>query len=471
MRWLDPDETLRRQPLLKPEAAGGGAIFEPEADDMDVAAIHGGFLRGARAAGAVLRLDAEITTLERKDGPWRIGLRDGESLAARTVVNAAGAWADVVAGLAGAGPVGLVPKRRTAFTFDAPAGLDLVHLPMVIDFDESWYFKPEVGQFLASPADETPSPPCDAQPEEIDIAIAVERIETATTLQIRRIKNKWAGLRSFVADKNLVVGYDPAVEGLFWLAGQGGYGIQTGEVRRAARGEPGAGPRHARRYCWLGRERGGSFAGPLHAAVIESSRFIAGTGFPAIGARSHACARGVSPLGILLGETNDQEKPHRHSDRDLRRRLVRQRRARRRREVQRRQFVQGHERLQDRFVVLQGPERLQGPGLDRDHRCRELHRAGRQGRAVGSAIHRRVRKGVARPRVIAANRGALFICVDRAHGRRELHGPGRQGPVGFQQAKRVRAPRWLAAPDPFGLAILSYLVGQGTPTYFCSATE
>jgi D-arginine dehydrogenase len=229
VRWLDPAETLRRQPLLKPEAAAGGAIFEPEADDMDVAAIHGGFLRGARAAGCVLRLDAEITALERKDGNWKIGLRGGESVAAKTVVNASGAWADVVAGLAGAKPVGLVPKRRTAFTFDAPAGLDLVHLPMVIDFDETWYIKPEVGQFLASPADETPSPPCDAQPEEIDIAVAVERIETATTLEIRRIKNKWAGLRSFVADKNLVVGYDPAVEGLFWLAGQGGYGIQTGE--------------------------------------------------------------------------------------------------------------------------------------------------------------------------------------------------------------------------------------------------
>jgi D-arginine dehydrogenase len=98
---------------------------------------------------------------------------------------------------------------------------------MVIDFDESWYFKPEVGQFLASPADETPSEPCDAQPDEMDIAIAVDRIETATTLQIRRLKNKWAGLRSFVPDKNLVVGYD-AVPGFFWLAGQGGYGIQTG---------------------------------------------------------------------------------------------------------------------------------------------------------------------------------------------------------------------------------------------------
>ena len=229
VRRLDLAETLALAPVIQPEVLDGGAIFEPEADDMDVAAIHGGFLKGARAAGGVLRLNAEVTTLERKDGRWRIGLGDGETIVAANVVNASGAWADVVAGLAGAAPVGLVPKRRTAFTFDPPAGLDIAHLPMIIDLDESFYFKPEVGQFLGSLADETPSPPCDAQPEEIDIATAVDRIETATTLQIRRIKNKWAGLRSFVADKNLVVGYDPAVEGLFWLAGQGGYGIQTGE--------------------------------------------------------------------------------------------------------------------------------------------------------------------------------------------------------------------------------------------------
>jgi D-arginine dehydrogenase len=227
VRWLDPAETLKRQPLLKPEAAAGGAIFE-EAEDMDVAAIHAGFLKGARAAGSTLRLNAEVAALERKDGRWTIGLRDGESVTAANVINASGAWADVVAVLAGAQPVGLVPKRRTAFTFDAPPELDLAQLPMAIDFDETWYIKPEVGQFLGSPADETPSPPCDAQPEEMDIAIAVERIEAATTLSIRRIKNKWAGLRSFVADKNLVVGYDPKVEGFFWLAGQGGYGIQTG---------------------------------------------------------------------------------------------------------------------------------------------------------------------------------------------------------------------------------------------------
>jgi D-arginine dehydrogenase len=228
VRWLEPAETLRRQPLLRPEAAAGGAIFE-DAEDMDVAAIHAGFLRGARASGATLRLNAEVAALDRKDGRWTIRLGDGETIGAANIVNASGAWADVVGGLAGAKPVGLVPKRRTAFTFDSPPGLDLASLPMAIDFDETWYIKPEtVGQFLGSPADETPSPPCDAQPEELDIATAVDRIENATTLQILRIKNKWAGLRSFVADKNLVVGYDGEIEGFFWLAGQGGYGIQTG---------------------------------------------------------------------------------------------------------------------------------------------------------------------------------------------------------------------------------------------------
>jgi len=226
VRWLEPAEVLRRQPLLKPEACAGGAVFE-EAEDMDVAAIHSGFLKGARAAGGALRLNAEVTALERRDGRWTIRLADDETMAAANLINASGAWADVVASLAGAKSVGLVPKRRTAFTFDAPAELALERMPMVIDFGETWYIKPEVGQFLGSPADETPSPPTDAQPEEIDIALAVERIQMATTLQIHRIKNKWAGLRSFVADKNLVVGYDGAIEGFFWLVGQGGYGIQT----------------------------------------------------------------------------------------------------------------------------------------------------------------------------------------------------------------------------------------------------
>jgi D-arginine dehydrogenase len=235
VRRLSLKETIAVQPLIRPEVLDGGSIFEVDADDMDVAAIHGGFLKGARAAGAALRLNAEVSSLERKDGAWSIGLRGGESVDGATIVNASGAWADVVGAMAGAKPVGLVPKRRTAFTFDPPAdlaqkGLKLEGMPMLIDFDESFYFKPEVGQFLGSLADATPSPPCDAQPEEIDIATAVERIERASTLTVRRIKNKWAGLRSFVDDKNLVVGYDPKVAGFFWLAGQGGYGIQTAEA-------------------------------------------------------------------------------------------------------------------------------------------------------------------------------------------------------------------------------------------------
>ncbi|HKU98768.1 MAG TPA: FAD-binding oxidoreductase [Vineibacter sp.] len=226
VRRIDKAETLALHPLLNPEVVGSG-VYEPDAEDMDVAAIHGGFLKGARAKGAVLQVNAEIVGLARKNGKWHLDLRGGGQVIATSVINAAGAWCDALASLAGVRPVGLVPKRRTAFTFDAPQGIDIRGLPAVVDIDETFYFKPEVGQFLGSPADETPSEPCDAQPEELDVAIAVERIETASTLRIRRIKNKWAGLRSFVADKTFVVGYDTDAEGFFWLAGQGGYGIQS----------------------------------------------------------------------------------------------------------------------------------------------------------------------------------------------------------------------------------------------------
>ncbi len=226
VRRIDKAGALAFHPLLNPDAVDS-AVHEPDAEDMDVAAIHGGFLKGARAKGVALRLNAEIVGLARRAGKWHLRLRDGDTVIATSVINAAGAWCDELAAMAGARPVGLVPKRRTAFTFDAPPGTDIHALPAVVDIDESFYFKPEVGQFLGSPADETPSPPGDAQPEEIDIAIAVERIEAASTLRIRRIKNKWAGLRSFVADKTFVAGYDPDAEGFFWLAGQGGYGIQS----------------------------------------------------------------------------------------------------------------------------------------------------------------------------------------------------------------------------------------------------
>jgi D-arginine dehydrogenase len=153
---------------------------------------------------------------------------------AAVVVNAAGAWADEVARMAGIKAIGLQPKRRTAFTFEGPPGLGPGQLPMCIDVEEQFYFKPEAGRFLGSLADETPSPPCDAQPEEIDLATAVERIEAATTLQIRRLTHRWAGLRSFVADNTLVIGEAKEAPGFFWLAGQGGFGIQTSPAAGAA---------------------------------------------------------------------------------------------------------------------------------------------------------------------------------------------------------------------------------------------
>jgi len=145
-------------------------------------------------------------------------------------VNAAGAWADEVARLAGARPVGLRPLRRTAMLVDAPHGLACAGWPAAISIDESFYFKPDAGRLLLSPADEEPSPPCDAQPEDLEVAIAVDRFENATGARVAKVWHRWAGLRVFSADRTPVVGFDPQVEGFFWLAGQGGYGIQSAEA-------------------------------------------------------------------------------------------------------------------------------------------------------------------------------------------------------------------------------------------------
>ncbi len=143
------------------------------------------------------------------------------------LVNAAGAWADELAYLAGVAPIGIEPLRRTACLVQPPEGLRVDRWPMVMDVDEQLYFKPDAGKLLVSPADETPSPPCDAQPEDLDVAVAVDRFEHATTVSVSRVTHSWAGLRTFVADRSPVAGFEPAREGFFWLAGQGGYGIQT----------------------------------------------------------------------------------------------------------------------------------------------------------------------------------------------------------------------------------------------------
>jgi len=225
VQWWTSEQILQCVPQIKPECAECG-IFEPDAMDMDVHAIHQGFLRGAKTQGAQLICNAEVSRITRASGAWRVHSAAGEFFAP-LLVNAAGAWCDELARLAGVAPIGLSPKRRTAFTVEAPPGCDIRAWPLVIDAQESFYFKPDAGLLLMSPANEDPVPAQDVQPEELDVAIAVDRIEAATTLPIRQVRRKWAGLRSFVADKTPVVGFAPDAPGFFWLAGQGGYGIQT----------------------------------------------------------------------------------------------------------------------------------------------------------------------------------------------------------------------------------------------------
>lgn len=246
-------ELLAAVPVLRPETAVAGLV-EDSAADIDVHALHQGYLRGARAAGTTLRCSAELTALAHDDGGaaaadgttqgcWTLTLADGQRLQARQVVNAAGAWADGVGALAGARPIGLQPRRRSAFTFAAPEGSHSSRWPAVASVaDETrqddpdhgpWYIKPDAGLILGSPANADAVPPQDVAPEELDIALGMHRIERATTLQVGRPRSRWAGLRSFVADGEMVVGRDPVLPGFFWLAAQGGYGIQSAPAAAA----------------------------------------------------------------------------------------------------------------------------------------------------------------------------------------------------------------------------------------------
>ncbi|HVM79262.1 MAG TPA: FAD-binding oxidoreductase [Stellaceae bacterium] len=225
VRGLAVEEAMALCPALRRDWLGY-AIHEPDAMDMDVHAIHQGFLRGLRARGGEIVTSAEVTALARRGTLWEATTSAGR-WEAPVVIDAAGAWADEVARLAGVRPVGLVPKRRTAFTIEPPARHDTSRWPMVIDIEETLYFKPESGRLLVSPADETPVAPCDVQPEELDIAEAADRLQARTDIEVRRIVRKWAGLRSFVRDKTPVVGPAPGAPGFLWLAGQGGYGIMT----------------------------------------------------------------------------------------------------------------------------------------------------------------------------------------------------------------------------------------------------
>lgn len=202
-----------------------GAL-EPSTSDIDVGALHHHYLARARQAGAQLRCRAALVGVTRDAGGWTLALSDGSSVACTVLVNAAGAWADTVATLAGARPLGIQPYRRTMAQIAVRAPVSDA-LQLVLDVAETFYFKPEAGRIWLSPHDETPSPPCDAAPEEIDVALAIDRFEQAVDWPIARVEHKWAGLRSFAPDRAPVYGFDPQVPGLFWCAGQGGFGIQT----------------------------------------------------------------------------------------------------------------------------------------------------------------------------------------------------------------------------------------------------
>jgi D-arginine dehydrogenase len=212
-------------PLLNEQAHYG--IADLNALRLDPHAMLQGNLRRLRTRGGELHSGARIGVIERDGSAWRVKSDKAESWSAPILVNAAGSWADEVAKLAGVQPIGLEPKRRTIITFDAPPNTNLEHLPFTKTIHDELYFGAESGRLFASPMDETPSDPTDAQPDEYDVALAAYRMEERTTVEVRQIHSKWAGLRTFTDDKHPAVGFAPDAEGFFWLAGQGGFGLQT----------------------------------------------------------------------------------------------------------------------------------------------------------------------------------------------------------------------------------------------------
>ncbi|HRK85498.1 FAD-binding oxidoreductase [Alcaligenes ammonioxydans] len=224
---LSAEQALALVPCLDPETLAG-ALYDGQGQDMDVHALHQGFLKGAQAKGVSLRLDAEVVSAQWDGECWDVQL-EGEAtrLRTRVLVNAAGAWADTLAQRCGVQALGIQPKRRSAFLFSPPEGVDHRQWPAVIDIGEEFYFKPDAGMLLGSPANADDVQAHDVVAEELDVATGIYRIEERTRLRIRRPSHTWAGLRSFAPDGELVIGQDAQCPGFFWLAGQGGYGIQT----------------------------------------------------------------------------------------------------------------------------------------------------------------------------------------------------------------------------------------------------
>ena len=225
MREVSIRDAHAMLPPLRPGYAVRAAI-EDDAFDMDVATLHQGFLRQVRGNG-VLALRSRTGRIERRGGHWHVHVAGGDVFTAPVVVNAAGAWGDEVACQAGAVPLGLAPKRRTAAVVN-PAPWQPADWPLVQDADHTWYARPEAHtRLMVSPADETPLHPHDVAPDELDVATAIDRMQAALDVPVQRVEHSWAGLRTFTRDGSLAIGWDADMAGFFWCVGQGGYGIQT----------------------------------------------------------------------------------------------------------------------------------------------------------------------------------------------------------------------------------------------------
>lgn len=221
---ISPAAAREKFPLLK-EGYAKRAVLDPGTADIDVDLLHQSYLKLFRQRGGALRCEKPVTALE-KGAMWTVRAGAG-TLTARIIVNAAGAWGDRVAGLAGRKPVGLQPKRRSIAVIPGPEGTDIMGWPLIGDVGESWYCKPQSGKLLVSPADAEPVDPHDAFADDMTLAEGIERFEQAVDLPVTRVERTWGGLRSFAPDGNPVVGYDSFADGFFWLIGQGGYGIQS----------------------------------------------------------------------------------------------------------------------------------------------------------------------------------------------------------------------------------------------------
>jgi D-arginine dehydrogenase len=231
---VGPHEMTRLCPVLK--VGDGGAVaglVDRTALKLDSHALLQAYLRKLRRSGGNLVASARVEKIRRSGTLWQVLTERGERFSAGTLVNAAGAWGDSIARCAGVAPLGLEPKRRTIITFEGPKGVDLDNWPFAKTVGEELYFAPESGRIFASPMDEIPTDPCDAQPDDYDVALAAHRVEERTTMTVNRIAHKWAGLRTFVSDRMPVAGFAPDAERFFWLAGQGGSGLQTSPMMAA----------------------------------------------------------------------------------------------------------------------------------------------------------------------------------------------------------------------------------------------